>query len=41
MRSWVGNRIVRRWGEGGGKGVMRRVGSGKGWTEKMEVEKVC
>ena len=35
------NGIVRRWGEGGGKGVMRRVGSGKGWTEKMEVEKVC
>ena len=35
------NGIVRRWGEGGGKGVMRGFGGGKGWTEKMEVEKVC
>ena len=35
------NGIVRCWGGGGGKGVMRRVGNGKGWTEKMEVGEVC
>ena len=41
MRSWVGNRIVRRWGEGGGKGVMRGFGSGKGWVKKRGMGEVC
>ena len=41
MRSWVGNRIVRRWGEGGGKGVMRGFGGGKGWVKKRGMGEVC
>lgn len=41
MGSWMENGIVRRWGEGGGKQVMRGLGREKGWIEKMEVEEVC
>ena len=35
------NGIVRRWGEGGGKGVMRGFEWGEGWIEKMDVLEVC
>ena len=37
MGSWMENGIVRRWGEGGGKGVMRGFEWGEGWIEKMDV----